>query len=345
MTTWQTHLEQHRALFDVATPTTHIEGLTHPQQPPGTWLIDLTDVGSILVSGTDAISFLAGQFTNDVRALTGDRCQLNGYCNPQGRLLALFRVTLHGDQMLLQTPRALIEPMLKRLRMFVLRANVTLADNSADWARIGIVGATASSTLQRVFSTVPEAANAVLHERDVALLRAPGQAPRWEVTGPVAAVQAIWNALAAHATAAPSALWRLHDIMAGQPQVYANTSGEFIPQMVNLQAVAGVNFKKGCYPGQEIVARMQYLGKLKRRMTAAECNLDTLPIPGAEIVVAGATEQKVGQVVAAEFIAPQRVALLAVIEQSAMTQPLALVASGAAQLTLTTLPYDPAATA
>ena len=344
MTIWHTHLEQHAAIFDVATPITHIEGLTSPQQPPGIWLIDLMDLGSILVSGADAISFLAGQFTNDVRALTADRSQLNGYCTPQGRLLALMRITQHGDQVLLQLPRALIEPILKRLRMFVLRANVNFIDNSDEWARMGIVGEAASDSLTGVFSTVPQVTNAVFHERDVALLRAPGHAPRWEVTGPIAAVQTIWNDLAKQARAAPSALWRIHDIVAGQPQIYAGTSGAFIPQMVNLQAVGGVNFKKGCYPGQEIVARMQYLGKLKRRMTAAECHADTLPTPGADIVLAGAAEQKIGQVIAAEFIAPQRVALLAVIELSAATQPLALLAGGA-PLTLTTLPYDPVSTA
>lgn len=343
MTDWQSHLKQHNAVFDLAAPAIDVAGLNNPPQPSGTWLVDLAHLGSITVSGEEAIAFLGGQFTNDVRALSADRSQLNGWCNPQGRLLALFRVTRHGDTIVLQLPRALAEPMLKRLRMFVLRAKVTLADSTADWARFGVMGDTAGAVLQNVFSAVPMTVDGVSHERDVAIIRAPGTAPRWEIVGPLAAAQTVWNALAPHARVAPSSLWRLHDIAAGQPQVYAETSGAFIPQMVNLQAIGGVNFKKGCYPGQEIVARMQYLGKLKRRMTGAECALPTPPAPGADIIVAGTPEQKVGQVVAAEMIAPQRVALLAVIELSAATQPLALAATGAA-LTVTALPYDPAST-
>lgn len=343
MTTWQSHLEQHNAVLDLATPAIDVAGLNNPLQPVGTWLVDMAHLGSITVSGEDAIAFLGGQFTNDVRALSADRCQLNGWCNPQGRLLALFRITRHGDTIVLQLPRALVEPMLKRLRMFVLRSKVTLADSSADWARFGVMGDTADTALQSVFSAVPMTVDAVSHERDVAVIRAPGTAPRWEIVGPLAAAQTVWNALAPHARVAPSSLWRLHDIASGQPQVYAETSGEFIPQMVNLQAIGGVNFKKGCYPGQEIVARMQYLGKLKRRMTSAECTLDAPPAPGADIVLADTPEQKVGHVVTAEMAAPHRVALLAVIELSAATQPLMLPATRTA-LNVTTLPYDPAAT-
>jgi len=278
-------------------------------------LFDLSHLGLIAVRGEDAESFLQGQLTNDIRELSPTHTQLSSHCSPKGRMLASFRVLRMGDTIYLQLPRERLPEALKRLRLYVLRAKVTLDDASDGLTRIGIAGGCATDRLATQGLAVPEGDADLAMNGEVGILRLPSPTPRFELIGPVDALVTLWKALAPAATPGTADLWALHDIRGGIPTVYQETVDAFVPQMVNLQLIDGVSFTKGCYTGQEVVARMQYLGKLKRRMYWADVETDTPPRPGDELHVPTSTsEQASGRVVDARPAGAGRYELLAVVE-------------------------------
>lgn len=282
-------------------------------------LCDLNHLGLIAVTGKDAADFLQGQLTNDVRELSGSHSQLSSHCSPKGRMLAIFRLFRIDETYFLQLPRTTLDATLKRLQIFVLRARVKLADASDDFAAIGLSGACAQGLLAtEPFDNLPERENDIARSGDLVVIRAAGPTPRFQIIGPPAVMQALWDSLAAKATAVNAEHWSLLDIRAGIPSVYPETSDAFVPQMANMHLIDGVSFTKGCYTGQEIVARMQYLGKLKRRMYLAEVEADTAPAPGNALhSTASRSEQASGRVVDARNTGDNRYELLAVVEITA----------------------------
>lgn len=229
------------------------------------------DQGIIAVSGEDAASFLHNQLTNDVEHLGEGEARLAGYCSPKGRLQATFLMWRNAESVFLQLPRELLAPLQKRLSMFVLRAKAKLSDASGERVLIGLGGATAGDTLQAMFGELPGAPYAKVEHELGTLIRLSDAfgAPRYQWLATPEKAQAVWPALAARLTPAGNDAWRLAAIHAGVPEITTKTQDQFVPQMVNFELLGGVNFKKGCYPGQEIVARSQYLGKLKRRSALA----------------------------------------------------------------------------
>ena len=304
-------------------------------------LFDLSHYGLIRVSGEDAESFLQNQFCNDLRKVTRTHSQLNGYCSPKGRLLALFRLFRAGDDYLMRLPREILEPTLKRLRMFVLMSKVVLEDASDQLVTIGYAGADAERHLGDILGAAPTAVDNCLQADGLTLIRVRGAQPRFEIHGKPAAAQALWEKLAERARPAGCDAWTLLEIRAGLPEVVTATQEAFVPQMLNLQALDALSFTKGCYPGQEIVARMRYLGKLKRRLYLAHADTETCPQPGDSLFAAGSESgQGVGKVVQAQSLPGGGVELLAVIEiASAEQRPLHLFDAEGPELTLRDLPY------
>ena len=243
---------------------------------------DLSHLGLIVVRGPDSETFLQGQLTCDVRQATPEHSSIGAYCSPKGRALASFRLFRRGDDHYLELPRSMVEPTLVRLRKYVLRAKTTLDDASDTLARIGIAGSNTTRLLaaQVADSVAGMAAGDVLHSNDTTTIRLPGAIPRYELHGSVPEIQAAWNALAPYLTPAGTEAWCLLDLLAGIPAVYPETAEAFVPQMMNLELLDGISFKKGCYTGQEVVARTHYLGKLKRRMYLARVESPTPPRPG-----------------------------------------------------------------
>ncbi len=277
---------------------------------------DLSHLGLIRVTGEDAMTFLQGQLTNDIRRVTETHTQLSGHCSPKGRLLAIFHVMRMGDAVYLQLPRELVPGILARLRMFVLRSRVEVTDVSDDLIRLGAAGIRAADILSSGGLAVPAQPNEMATTNGVMVVRLPGAIPRFQITGGFDAVARLWSVFAPEATLAAADVWALHDIRAGIPTVCATTADAFVPQMVNMQLIDGVSFTKGCYTGQEVVARMQYLGKLKRRMYYAAVDASTPPRPGDELHSALSTsEQASGRVVDARAASPGRYELLAVVEK------------------------------
>ena len=234
----------------------------------------LSDWGLIRAQGADAATFLHGQLTQDVTALPLDQTRLGGYCSAKGRLLASFQFWKADAQtVLLACSADLLAPTLKRLSMFVLRAQCKLSDASAELAVWGLAGAEAMAWLG---ADAPARPGAVTRRGEAFVVRladAEGQ-PRCLLVQPAGAEAPALPALAADA-------WRWLEVRSGVVRIVAATVEQFVPQMVNLELVGGVSFQKGCYPGQEIVARSQYRGTLKRR--AQLLDGDAALAPGQEV--------------------------------------------------------------
>jgi folate-binding protein YgfZ len=233
-------------------------------------------------------------------------------------MLASFRIFLLDGTYYLQLPRTKLDASLKRLQMFVLRANVRLTDASDRFAIVGLSGDCTPDLLSAYFPALPERENDVTRQGDLVVIRIPGSTTRFQVVGPPAGMASLWGALAGTAIPTDSRYWSLLDIRAGIPHVYPETTDAFVPQMANMQLIDGVSFTKGCYTGQEVVARMQYLGKLKRRMYLAEVTSSTAPSPGDQLhSPLSSSEQAAGRVVDACAIGDDRYELLAVVEIAA----------------------------
>ena len=262
---------------------------------------DLGYQGVIAVHGSDAADFLQSQLTNDASRVDVDSHQLSAFCTPKGRILGLMRVFMQGDVWYVRLPADTLEPVLQRLRMYVLRAAVTLEDASGNFLRIGVSGAAAPAELLEVAGRIPERPGQTVTVGDLIVLRVPGIQPRFEVyTGSLDAAQSLWDGLNVRGAPVGNPAWRLLEILAGLPNIFAATAEMFVPQMTNLQLVDGVSFRKGCYPGQEIVARMQYLGTLKRRMYLGTLETDTVAVPGDPLFSSTDNEQPVGRIVDAQ---------------------------------------------
>lgn len=259
---------------ELVTPNTPLT-----QAFPECAITDLSHFGLIRISGNDSRSFLQGQLTNDINAVTPELVQLSSYCSPKGRMLGSFWIFQRDEDLYLQLPCDRLEAIFKRLQMFVMRSQVSLADASGELARFGLSGECAAALLP----FVPPADDNCLTRDGLTVIRLPGDRPRFEVAGSPEVLTGIWSQALTRAEQTGAGFWSLMDIRAGIPNVFEDTVEAFVPQMANLQLIGGVSFTKGCYTGQEVVARMQYLGKLKRRMYHARINTGQPPAPGAEV--------------------------------------------------------------
>jgi folate-binding protein YgfZ len=221
----------------------------------------LSRYGLLSVSGADARDFLHAQLTNDIRNLPAGRASLAGWCSAKGRLLASFLVVPVDDGYLLQLARDLAPAIAKRLKMFVLRSKVTLADESDQWHQFGAWAALAGPEHFSVKAVGNYAAISVGDDRSLVLSRDP-EALKGETVD--------------------ESRWALEEIRAGRPLITVATQDQFVPQMVNFHTLGGVSFHKGCYPGQEIVARAQYRGQVKRHMVRATLPASADAQPGGD---------------------------------------------------------------
>ena len=334
---WRAFLESRSALID---PEGAVRFPDAPTEADCA-LMDLSPLGLIAVSGPEAMSFLQGQLTNDVHRLPASDSQLGSHCSPKGRILASFRLFKLQDVVYLQLPRTMVGALEQRLRMYLLRTKATVEDASDRLAALAIAGDCAPSLLAACLDDIPERDNALTVSGELAAIRIPGTVPRFEILGPAPALQGIWDVLATTAKVVGFDYWALIDIRAGIPTVYPQTSDAFVPQMANLQLVDGVSFKKGCYTGQEVVARMQYLGRLKRRMYRAQVRAAHPPVPGDVLYYPGSnSEQASGRVVDARINLDGDYELLVVVEiEAAQSGETRLGGSDGPLLTFSDPPY------
>ena len=302
----------------------------------------LHDVGVLAVSGENAPDFLQNQLTNDLVALDEHHAQLSGYCAANGRLLATLLIWKTDGQLRILLPRTLLASIQKRLQMFVLRAKVLIEDKSSSLVAIGMgvgMGATATSPLP--LSALPASPFELSPSHEGQMIRMPAAAglDRYLWIGPQEQAPALWTSVAALLPPCSPAAWHWTQIQAGLPQILEPTREKFVPQMVNYELIGGVNFRKGCYPGQEIVARSQYLGKLKRRMQIASADAGVVP-PGTEVFSAADPGQPCGMVVNAEIGPDGRLACLIEIKTELLGSDIHLHSLEGPRLTFGTLPYS-----
>lgn len=225
---------------------------------------ELESAGLIAFTGEDATSFLHAQLTSDVAGLAMPRTQYSGYCSPKGRLLAACLLWRRETDLLLQLPGHLRESLQARLAKYVLRARVSVVDASTRYALFGIAGNGASGAISHLGLVPPGAPHDVVSIDGVDITRLPGE--RYLMAVPVGEARQVSASLRDHARQHDESLWSCLDIEAGIPVIVQGTQDQYVPQMVNLDLIGGVSYTKGCYPGQEIVARTHHLGRLKQRM-------------------------------------------------------------------------------
>jgi hypothetical protein len=301
-----------------------------------------TGFGIVEVRGSDASAFLHGQLSSDVLALEPGHAQYACYNSPKGRMLANLIVlrppaSESAPEFLLLLAADLAATICKRLSMFVLRSRVSLRDAGDDYALVGLAGPGAGDAARAAFAAAPGPFEVLPIAHGAVILAVPDG--RMIAVCPRAEAALLHAAIVRHAARADCDAWHRSDIDAGVPWISAATSDQFIPQAANWELLGGVNFQKGCYPGQEIIARTQYLGRLKERLFSL-CADAGDAIPGRKLHSATFGDQACGTVVTAAPRPGGGVMLLAVAQIAAVeAADIALANDVQATLTLRPLPY------
>jgi folate-binding protein YgfZ len=336
---WSHYLAAHGASFDrggVASFGAPAGELVAARD--GAVVCDLSALAVLRIAGLDAGAFLQGQFTDDVAALGPGEAHYGAWCSPKGRMLANFLVRRSGDSIFeLLLSESLSEAIAKRLRMFVLRSRVAVEDVSRVSVRLGVGGPGASQAVGRALGAAPAVGDvASFGDQHVAAL--PG--PRYVITVAPDAAAPCWERLTSVCRPAGFAAWQWLTIRAGVPVITAPTSDLFVPQAANWDALGGISFQKGCYAGQEIVARTQYLGRLKERLALAHLD-GAPPAPGERLYSAAFGEQACGTIVNAAVAPDGGSDILAVLQLTAAESgDVHLGAPRGAALRLSALPYE-----
>lgn len=298
----------------------------------------LSHEGVLAVRGPDAAKFLQGQLTCNLSYLSSERSSLGARCTPKGRMQSSFRILADDDGYLLAMAKELLPLQLADLKKYAAFSKSTLTDESERWVRFGLNNA--GAVLASLGLSLTDTGDAVVRSADLIAVRLTGN--RAELWALAERAESVRQQLAAELAEQPLSAWLLMQVRAGVGQVFGDTRELFIPQMINLQALGGVSFKKGCYTGQEIVARMQYLGKLKRRLhrlALVDLRQTPLPQPGVELFspVHGSS---VGEVVLAAPTSAESAEMLAVLQDDAAADGrLFLGSPDGLPLTLLDLPY------
>ncbi|MGC2047978.1 MAG: folate-binding protein [Gallionella sp.] len=304
----------------------------------GTVLCDLGQFGTLRASGDEAESFLQNLLSNDIREVSGTRAQLSSLNSPKGRMLATLLVWRQGDDYLLQLPRVLCEQMRKKLGMYVLRAKVKISDARDEIVTLGLSGPDAQEILRARFGELPQSPLGVVNNESGSVIKTSDT--RWQVNATPQRAQRLWADFSAKARPVGSGCWDWLNIRSGTPVILPQTQEQFVAQMANFDLVNGVNFKKGCYPGQEIVARTQYLGKLKRRMYLAHIDTSESPQPGDELYSPDMEGQASGMLANVAAAPSGGYDVLAVLQTSSReTQPVHWKSPQGAKLQFLSLPY------
>jgi tRNA-modifying protein YgfZ len=288
---------------------------SHDESTPAALACPVDELAVLRFDGPDAAAFLQGQLSSDVNALQPGALQWSSYNSPKGRMLAnlLLARPPAGDGFRAVLAADLATSIARRLSMFVLRAKVKVQAPGAERALLGLVGPRAGAAAAEAFAHVV-LPGAVAGNDDLLVLGLPDGRVLVDVA--LARRDGAMAALAAHAPTGEPQAWRAAGVRAGVPLITAATTDLFVPQAINLDALGGISFRKGCYPGQEIVARTHYLGRLKERLYAFGVDVPP-PVPGARLYAATFGEQACGTVVNSVADGAAHAMLLAVVQRTA----------------------------
>ncbi|MEO8009539.1 MAG: folate-binding protein [Betaproteobacteria bacterium] len=283
-------------------------------------VVPLTHFDLLRFHGRDCKTFLQGQLTCDLNQVSADQAQFGGYCTPNGRLLANFLLLSTSQGYLMQLPADISASVAVRLRKFVFRSDVKIEHESALRA-LGLAGPAASERLQQELGAPPKHRLAMTAHGRASVARLPGDS--YLVIAAPTEMAALWEALARLAIPAGTQCWSWVQIHTGVPWITAATQDQFLPQMIGLDAIGGLSFDKGCYSGQEIVARAHYLGEVKRKLRLGHTRGDVRA--GDALLTAG---QQCGTVLNAVSVPGDGCELLAVVTEPTDVQSKVRIASG-----------------
>lgn len=309
--------------------------MPNPDLSTMTYLATLTNKQLLLVKGPDAGKFLQGQVTCDVKELNEPVTRLGAQCNPKGRILLSFRaLQMNNETIALRLPASMMESAQKTLGKYIVFSKAKLQDGGNDFALFGLFGDSAATVASTFFQQLPTTYEGWIEKDGSYLIQL--AANRFECWVATATVDSFLDAIEKKTQKVIADEWQLLDIAAGIGEVYPESYELFTPQELNYQLVNGINFRKGCYTGQEIVARLHYRGKLKRHMYRFEYKNDQIPPPGTTIINS-LSGQNAGTVVMAALNQQGKIELLASLLDEQIDQ--AKVESATEKLSQLSLPY------
>jgi folate-binding protein YgfZ len=306
-----------------------------------TVLCDLSSYSTLVVAGDDAVSFMQGQFTNDVEKIDADNSQMNGFCNKKGRMIANFRLFTYQQNYFLSIKNDLVDLSIEHLQNYILRAHVAIQDVSEQLIHLGLSGSDSPALLAEFIKTINEEVDSVSHNDDYIAIRVAGPQTRYEIFCSLEHAKTLWEKLSKKVDVIDASSWDYLNIQAGLPYIDSHTSGEFVPQMVNMELINGVSFTKGCFTGQEIVARMHYLGKLKKRCYKIHIATEEQPKAGDKLFAENARAgQNTGTLIMTEKNPDSGYDALAVIQIADTESKLFLNGADGPTVTVKELPYS-----
>lgn len=285
---WKNFLLSQNAIFESDTRIVFPAKADHN----GNTICPVGHLAVLTISGKDAAKLLQGQITCNVNDVTETKSSLGALCNPKGRAVTTFLLVKTGAAFLMVLPEELLKPVKKRLQMYVLRSDVALTDSSGEFCLVGLCHS--ANQAEPLFAT---------NQQEIISINFSATQSRYLIIAEADKAVALWSERVGNQgfDVENSEQWRYLDIISGIPWLTTETSEEFIPQMLNLDLFGGISFNKGCYTGQEIVARTHYLGKAKRALFLAECDSPTTPEPNSSIIDdSTGTEQTIGKVLLAQ---------------------------------------------
>jgi folate-binding protein YgfZ len=302
----------------------------------GAVLCDLAPLGAIAVSGPEAEAFLQGQLTSDVAQLAEGAVQRSAWCSAKGRVVASFLLRRIGaERFELLLPASLLASTARRLSMYVLRSKVKVEPARDIELRLGLGGPAAAASIAATIAVTPAVNHATAIDGGALIALS---ADRFLFAVAPAQAPTLWNMFSARARPAGFPCWEWLTIRGGVPVVTPPTQEAFIPQMLNLDALGAVAFDKGCYPGQEIVARTHYLGRLKERLVLAHVEADC-PDAGEGVFAPAFGDQACGTIVNAAPAPDGGSDVLAVVQSAATSDVIHLRAADGPVVALLPLPY------
>jgi folate-binding protein YgfZ len=304
-------------------------------------ICDLSHFSTVVVAGGDAAEVMQGQFTNDVNKVDEEHSQISAFCNNKGRMLANFRLFQNQQNYFLSIRNNLVASSIEHLQKYVLRAQVAIQDVSEQLIHIGISGNNAENLLSDFIDNLSAAIDSVSYNDDYIAIRVAGKTPRYEIFCSLEHAKTLWESLRENTSTANSSYWDYLNIRNGLPFIDSNTREEFVPQMANMDLINGVSFEKGCYTGQEIVARTHYLGKQKRRTYRIKIISDEAPKAGDQLATDTSTDnQYTGTLVNVYQTAKNEYEALAVIQIAAVESEQLKLKDANAEITVLELPYS-----
>jgi len=307
---------------------------------------DLSHLALIEISGDDAEEFLHGQFTINIYHLQKHLLKFSAWCNPKGQVRATFFIYRHDDGFTILLPAELKESFVKQLQMYILRSDVELLDKSDEKIRIGLNTQNAAFLVGLINSDPEQQGDIIQGDtkiyNDLHYLRIVSQGDeknthRYILIGSIDEQITLWKELVKHVTPVGTSVWELLDIQAAYPWITTQTTQKFLPQILNLDLIDGLDYQKGCYPGQEIIARLHFRGQLKRSLYLATCRTDAYPESGDQIL---SSENNTVGIVINTQASEDIYYLLAVIDNDSIENKLSLRESDGQNIRLQTLPYN-----